>query len=30
MPITSEAYEVLFNGKNPDLAVHDLMNRDRT
>lgn len=30
MPITSEAYEVLFNGKNPKQAVADLMMRDKT
>ncbi|MGE5615141.1 MAG: NAD(P)H-dependent glycerol-3-phosphate dehydrogenase [Bacillota bacterium] len=30
MPITSEAYNILFNGKDPVLAVHDLMTRDRT
>jgi glycerol-3-phosphate dehydrogenase (NAD(P)+) len=29
MPITTEAYEVLFNGKNPQIAVADLMMRDR-
>jgi len=30
MPITAEAYEVLFNGKNPKDAVTDLMMRQRT
>ncbi len=30
MPITEEAYEILFNGKNPALAVNDLMGRNRT
>lgn len=30
MPITVQAYEVLFNGKNPKQAVIDLMTRDRT
>ncbi len=30
MPITEEAYGILFNGKNPALAVNDLMGRDRT
>lgn len=29
MPITYEAYEILFNGKNPMDAVVDLMTRDR-
>lgn len=29
MPITTEAYEVLFNGKNPQIAVADLMMRDK-
>jgi len=29
MPITSEAYHVLFNGKNPEEAVNNLMMRDR-
>ena len=29
MPITAEAYEVLFNNKNPRQAVVDLMTRDR-
>lgn len=29
MPITAEAYEVLFNGKNPNKAVIDLMTRDK-
>lgn len=29
MPITSEAYEVLFNGKNAKLAVSDLMMRNK-
>jgi glycerol-3-phosphate dehydrogenase (NAD(P)+) len=28
MPITSEVYEILFNGKNPKKAVTDLMTRD--
>jgi glycerol-3-phosphate dehydrogenase (NAD(P)+) len=28
MPITSEVFEILFNGKNPKKAVADLMNRD--
>jgi len=30
MPITEEAFEILFNGKNPELAVNDLMGRDKT
>ncbi len=30
MPITSEAYEILFNGKDPGRAVFDLMSRNRT
>lgn len=30
MPIVSEAYNVLFLGKNPDDAVKDLMTRDKT
>ncbi|HEX2944670.1 MAG TPA: NAD(P)H-dependent glycerol-3-phosphate dehydrogenase [Clostridia bacterium] len=30
MPITEEAYEILFNGKSPAKAVNDLMGRDRT
>jgi glycerol-3-phosphate dehydrogenase (NAD(P)+) len=30
MPITTEAYEILFNGKDARKAVVDLMNRDRT
>ena len=30
MPITFEAYEVLFNNKNPREAVDDLMTRDKT
>jgi glycerol-3-phosphate dehydrogenase (NAD(P)+) len=30
MPITNELYEVLFNGKNPRVAVEDLMGRGRT
>lgn len=30
MPITEEAYEILFNGKNPALAVNDLMGRNKT
>lgn len=30
MPITSELYEVLFNGKSPRVAVEDLMGRGRT
>jgi len=30
MPITAEAYEILFNGKNPKLAVADLMMRSKT
>ncbi|HRC96404.1 MAG TPA: NAD(P)H-dependent glycerol-3-phosphate dehydrogenase [Coprothermobacter proteolyticus] len=29
MPITFEAYNVLFNGKNPKLAVSDLMMRNK-
>ncbi|MFZ5986305.1 MAG: NAD(P)H-dependent glycerol-3-phosphate dehydrogenase [Bacillota bacterium] len=29
MPITNEAYEVLFNGKNAKLAVADLMTRNK-
>lgn len=29
MPITTEAYNVLFNGKNPKQAVVDLMMRDK-
>lgn len=29
MPIVSEAYEILFNGKNPQQAVKDLMTRDK-
>ena len=29
MPITFEAYEVLFNGKNAKLAVSDLMMRNK-
>ena len=29
MPITAEAYELIFNGKNPRQAVVDLMTRDR-
>lgn len=29
MPITAEAYNVLFNGKNPRQAVSDLMVRDK-
>ncbi len=30
MPITSELHQVLFNEKDPKLAVQDLMGRDRT
>lgn len=30
MPITAEAYEILFNKKDPALAVSDLMSRNRT
>lgn len=30
MPITSEAYEILYGGKDPAIAVNDLMGRDRT
>lgn len=30
IPITSELYEVLFRGKEPKMAVEDLMSRDRT
>lgn len=30
MPITAEAYEILFNGKNARQAVGDLMSRDKT
>jgi len=30
MPITSEAYDILFNNKNPREAVDDLMTRDKT
>jgi glycerol-3-phosphate dehydrogenase (NAD(P)+) len=30
MPITSEAYEILFGGKDPAIAVNDLMGRNRT
>lgn len=30
MPITIEAFEVLFNGKNPKQAVVDLMTREKT
>lgn len=30
MPITTQAYEVLFKGKNPKQAVADLMMRERT
>ncbi|HHW30405.1 MAG TPA: NAD(P)H-dependent glycerol-3-phosphate dehydrogenase [Clostridiaceae bacterium] len=30
MPITFQAYEILFNGKNPKQAVAELMTRDRT
>lgn len=30
MPITFEAYDVLFNGKDPEEAVNDLMTRDKT
>ncbi|RCX20069.1 glycerol 3-phosphate dehydrogenase (NAD(P)+) [Anaerobacterium chartisolvens] len=30
MPITVEAYNILFNGKNPKQAVVDLMMRDKT
>lgn len=29
MPITQEAYSILFEGKNPRLAVGDLMTRDK-
>lgn len=29
MPITTEAYNILFNGKNPKQAVYDLMQRDK-
>ena len=29
MPITTEAYNVIFNGKNPKQAVVDLMTRDK-
>jgi glycerol-3-phosphate dehydrogenase (NAD(P)+) len=29
MPIINEAYNVLFNGKDPALAVNDLMTRDK-
>lgn len=29
MPITEQAYEVLFNGKDPEAAVFDLMTRDK-
>jgi glycerol-3-phosphate dehydrogenase (NAD(P)+) len=28
MPITTEVFQILFNGKNPKKAVFDLMNRD--
>ena len=30
MPITTEAYNVLFNGKNAKQAVFDLMMRDKS
>ena len=30
MPITEEAYEILFNGKSPEQAVNDLMGRNKT
>lgn len=30
MPITTEAYEILFNEKDPALAVFDLMGRNKT
>lgn len=30
MPITNEAFEILFNGKDPACAVYDLMSRNRT
>lgn len=30
MPITEEAYEILYNGKSPAQAVNDLMSRDKT
>lgn len=30
MPITAEAYEILFNGKDPGRAVFDLMGRNKT
>lgn len=30
MPITEEAYEILFNGKSPAQAVNDLMCRNKT
>lgn len=30
MPITFQAYEILFNGKNPKQAVAELMTRDKT
>lgn len=29
MPIVNEAYEILFGGKNPRMAVKDLMTRDK-
>jgi glycerol-3-phosphate dehydrogenase (NAD(P)+) len=29
MPITEQAYEILFNGKDPREAVFDLMMRDK-
>lgn len=28
MPITQQVYQVLFKGKNPDLAINELMTRD--
>ena len=30
MPITEEAYKILFEGKNPKTAVYDLMTRSKT
>ena len=30
MPITAEAYEIIFNGKDPGRAVYDLMSRSKT
>ena len=29
IPIINEAYEVLYNGKSPKLAISDLMGRDK-